>query len=224
MNIPILIPVYNEQSTIGELVRRCIAYANKVYVVDDGSEDRSGEIARREGAIVIRHRRNKGKGAALRKGLEKILCEQIEAVIMMDGDGQHDPSEIPRFIQKFKEEGADIVLGNRTNRRVMPLIRRLTNKFMSLAISWMTGQNLPDTQCGFRLVRDRVLRDIDLKACNFEIESEMLIKGAQKGYKIVSVPISTIYHQQRSKIKPFIDTYRFLKLIASHIRKEMFFV
>ncbi len=214
MDIPILIPVNNEQTTIGQLVRECRRYANVVYVVDDGSEDRSAKVAQNEGAIIVKHNNNKGKGASLRTGFHEILKKGFKAVIVMDGDGQHDPLEIPKFIQQFEQSKADLILGNRTNRKAMPFMRRITNRFMSRIISSIVGQRIPDSQCGFRLIKKEILEKINLLSSNFEIESEMIIKAGRIGCKIVSVPISTIYQQEKSKIKPIIDAWRFLRLLV----------
>lgn len=213
MDIPILIPVYNEQATIGQLVKECRCYSDSIYVVDDGSTDRSAQIAQNEGAVVISHNKNKGKGASLRDSFQKILEKDFEAIITMDGDGQHDPVEIPNFIQKFKESNADLILGNRADRRAMPFVRQITNKFMSRIISSIVGQKIPDSQSGFRLIKAEILKSIDLKTSNFEIESEIIIKIGRMGGRIVSIPISTIYRREKSKIKPAIDACRFLRLI-----------
>jgi len=213
MTIPVLIPVYNEQATIGQLIKDCRNYSDDIYVVDDGSIDRSSEIAKNEGAIIIKHNRNKGKGASLHSGFKEIFKKDFDAVIIMDGDGQHDPIEIPRFIQKCKEGNIDLILGNRVKKKNMPFIRRLTNKFMSSIISSIVGQKIPDSQCGFRLIKRGILKKIDIKASNFEIESEIIIKAWRMGGRIVSIPISTIYRREKSKIKPMVDAIRFLKLI-----------
>lgn len=216
MSIPILIPVYNEQATIGQLVKECRRYSDSVYVVDDGSTDRSAQIAQNEGAIIIKHSKNKGKGASLRDSFAEILRKDFEVLITMDGDGQHDPVEIPKFIQEFKQTNADLILGNRMDRRAMPFIRRITNRFMSRLISSMVGQKIPDSQSGFRLIKTKVLKNINLKTSNFEIESEIIIKTGRMGCRIVSIPISTIYRREKSKIKPILDAVRFLRLVIKN--------
>jgi len=149
----------------------------------------------------------------LHSGFKEIFKKDFDAVIIMDGDGQHDPIEIPRFIQKCKEGNIDLILGNRVKKKNMPFIRRLTNKFMSSIISSIVGQKIPDSQCGFRLIKRGILKKIDIKASNFEIESEIIIKAWRMGGRIVSIPISTIYRREKSKIKPMVDAIRFLKLI-----------
>jgi len=220
MNIPILIPVYNEQATIGQLVKECRRYSDSIYVVNDGSRDRSAQIAQDEGAIIITHSKNEGKGASLRDGFQEILKEDFKALITMDGDGQHDPLEIPKFIQKFQETNADLILGNRIDRKTMPFIRRIANRFMSRLISSMVGQRIPDTQSGFRLIKTKILKNINLETSNFEIESELIMKASRMGCRIISIPISTIYRRERSKIKPIIDTWRFLRLVINPVRNS----
>jgi len=212
MKTCVLIPVYNEAGHLKQLIRDVRSVIPEVIVVDDGSCDGSEQIAQQYGARVIRHEKNLGKGAALRTGFDTVLDGEWEAVITMDGDGQHDYQDIPAFVRAAAQ--ADMVIGNRmANPENMPLVRFLTNKSMSLLISSLTGQNIPDTQCGFRLIRREVLKNLDFATSNFESESEILIEASRKRYRIVSVPIKTIYREEKSKIRPVRDTLRFLKLI-----------
>ena len=129
----------------------------------------------------------------------------------MDGDGQHSPSDIAAFVECCQNTGADIVSGNRMlNPQDMPLVRLATNQFMSWLISLFCHQHIPDTQCGFRLIKTDVLRAIHLESSDFEIETEVLIKASKKGFKIASVGIQTIYRDEVSKIQPVRDTFRFI--------------
>jgi glycosyltransferase involved in cell wall biosynthesis len=203
-----LIPSYNEARTIGVITKELKSRGLTVYVVDDGSTDETAGIAALQGAVMITHDKNKGKGASLIEGFDRILKENFDAVLIMDGDGQHATVDVDNFFKKMAETGADIVIGNR-----MPIARKITNRIMSRVISKMCGQSIPDTQCGFKLVKRNVLENIKFEFSNFEIESEILIKAARKGFKIESVPVKTVYRDETSKIKPIFDTIRFLSFL-----------
>ena len=214
MKICVLIPSYNEARAIGILVRALKDRGLTVYVVDDGSIDHTAAIAESNGAIVIKEKKNKGKGVALREGFKRVLKEDFEAVIILDGDGQHKVDDIDNFLKKMKETDAGVVIGNRMNdTSLMPYIRIQTNRFMSWLLSKVSGQHVPDSQCGFRLIKREVLQKIDLKSNKFEIESELIIKTASAGFKIESVPIKTVYEDEKSKINPIKDTIRFIAFI-----------
>lgn len=210
----ILIPSYNEARTIGAITKELKSRALTVYVVDDGSTDRTADIAASQGAVVIAHDKNKGKGASLIEGFDHILKKDFDAILIMDGDGQHATGDVDKFFDKMAETGADIVIGNRMlDTASMPIARKITNRIMSRIISNMCGQVIPDTQCGFKLVKRNVLESIKFEFSNFEIESEILFKAAKKGFKIESIPIKTVYRDETSKIKPIFDTIRFLSFL-----------
>lgn len=218
MNNPlwVLIPAYNEEKMIGEVIRRLNEKKVRVLVVDDGSTDRTAAVAAAHGAVVLANEVNLGKGRSLKRGIEYLMGQDgVEAVITMDGDGQHNPEEIDRFVAAMRE-GNNFVVGNRMfHPQGMPLIRVLTNRSMSLVISFLCRQHIPDTQCGFRLLRKNVLEDIFIVSKKFEVESELLLKAAQNGIPIASVPISSIYSRAGvSNIRPFKDTLRFIIFLA----------
>ena len=209
--ISVLIPSYNEAKAIGGIIRELRAKDLSVCVIDDGSTDNTSSIARDAGAFVIRHEKNKGKGASLIDGFAYVLKEGFSAVLVMDGDGQHCICDIYNFFNKMESTGTDIVIGNRmSDTSLMPVARKLTNKFMSCLISKLCGHGIPDTQCGFRLIKRSVLESVKLNSSNYEIESELLLKAAKKGFKIESVPVKTIYEDEKSRINPFVDTMRFI--------------
>ncbi|MBU2541156.1 MAG: glycosyltransferase family 2 protein [Candidatus Omnitrophica bacterium] len=226
MNICAVIPSYNAKRTIKPIISALKKINIKVIVVDDGSTDKTEEIAKEEGAIVLRHRKNEGKGAALRNGFNYVISNtDCDAIITLDSDGQHDPESIPSFITlAYSDEKIGVVVGNRMNHaKNMPRIRILTNKFMSWAISKLCRQEIPDSQCGFRLVKCHVLKNIKLMTSNFEVESETLIRASRLGYKIASMPIESIYSRKIiSKINPIIDTCRFFIFIAKEIWISLF--
>ena len=214
-NLCVLIPSYNEARSIGRLVDSLRAQGLTVYVVDDGSIDDTAGIAESKGAVVVKHKVNKGKGASLREGFKHVLKKGYEAVVVMDGDGQHEVEDIGNFLRKMEETCADIVIGNRMlDTSSMPVSRVHTNRFMSGLISMIAGQEVPDSQSGFRLIKSAVLDKIKLKSSNYEIESEMIIKASREGFKIESVPIKTVYEGEESKINPVLDTLRFIAFLV----------
>lgn len=214
----VIIPVHNEAMTIGPIVQEIKAKGLDCVVIDDGSSDKTKDLAEREGAYVISHPTNYGKGTSLNDGFRYILYRNYDYAITMDGDGQHNPDEIKNFLKTAEGSEAKIILGNRMlDPKGMPLIRRLTNRFMSLLISLISRQNLPDSQCGFRLIKSDIFKTITLNTTKFEIESEVLIKAARAGFKIESIPIKSIYKGEKSQIHPIADTLRFIVFILRTI-------
>jgi glycosyltransferase involved in cell wall biosynthesis len=210
----VIIPALNEEMRIGHIVSEARARGLDCIVVDDGSVDKTKDEAAREGADVIVHRKNHGKGMSLRDGFKRVLEGEYDYVITMDGDGQHHPDELEHFMKASCRSDTDLVLGNRMgDPKGMPLRRRATNWFMSSLISFMAGQSIPDTQCGYRLIKTKVLKAIPLTTDKYEIESEVLIEAARAGFVIRSIPIKSIYRGQKSQIRPFKDTLRFLSFI-----------
>ena len=214
MKICVIIPTFNEAKEIERLIKEIKEKNLIALVIDDGSADSTAQIASLAGAVVLKNPVNQGKGFCLRKGFKYALDNDFDAVITMDGDGQHLPEDLPNFIALAANSKADILAGNRmTQTRNMPLVRVLTNRFMSWVISILSKQNIPDTQCGFRLIKINVLEKVELKTLKFETETEILIKASRLGFKIESVPIKTVYRGEKSQINPFVDTLRFLKFI-----------
>lgn len=214
MRACVIIPTYNESKAIGGLIKRILELGIEAIIIDDGSKDDTVKIAESTGAVVLRNQSNMGKGASLIKGYNFAFGRGFDAVISMDGDGQHSCEDIGLFMQKAEASNCGIVVGNRmAMTKEMPFLRVLTNHFMSKFISLITAQYIPDSQCGFRLVKKDVFTKMGLITSKYETESEILIKAARLGFKIESVPIKTIYSGQKSQINPLIDTLRFLRFI-----------
>ena len=210
----VVIPAFQAAKTVEPLVRDIKRIGLPVIVVDDGSTDRTAVVAAEHGALVISHLQNQGKGQALRTGFAYALRERYDGVVTMDSDGQHDPSEIPQLIHAGERQHAGIVLGNRMGQNgSMPKARRWTNQLMSSLISALARQPIPDSQCGFRLIRREVLESVPLRSRRFEIESELLLRAAARRWKIISVPVQSIYREHASHIRPLRDTLRFLVLV-----------
>lgn len=214
MRYLVIIPAYNEQKYIKSLLDNLAKVASDVVVVDDGSTDSTPEIARGAGVEVITQR-HQGKGAALRTGFGYAVAKGYDWVITMDSDCQHDWQDVPRFVEAMTKNGNSIIVGSRLfESGKMPVVRRLTNKFMSGLISRLIGCRVPDTQCGFRAINSKVLKGVRLETSHYDTESELLIKSGKAGYKISFIPIKTIYNGAPSNINKFTDTVRFLKLLA----------
>jgi glycosyltransferase involved in cell wall biosynthesis len=222
MKVWVVIPAYNEEKSLKEILPKLKEKDLSSIVVDDGSRDATCKVAGDGANILIRNEKNLGKGMALRRALTFLLeNEKFDYVITMDADGQHSVLDIDKFIREA-ENGENFVVGNRmANPRVMPWTRVVTNKLMSWLISRMVSQTIPDTQCGFRLIGRNVLEKIKFRTNKFEVESEILIKAAKDGVVIKSIPIKSIYFRRiKSKIHPFLDTFRFIRFLFTINGKE----
>ena len=210
-----VIPAYQDEKHIGDIVRRTRERLDHVLVIDDGSSDQTAQRAREAGAEVIVHDQNRGKGEAIKTGLGQGIDREVAWVILLDSDGQHLPEEIDRFLSAAASAPRPtFFIGNRMNDVArMPFIRRVVNRCMSSQISRVCGQRIPDTQCGFRMVHRQMVPELLGGGHRFDYETEVLIIASRKGYRIESVPITTVYSDQVSKIHPLRDALRFLKLM-----------
>ena len=215
----VLLPAYNEEKNIDRVIEAVRSRGYAVLVVDDGSTDSTPKKILAAGVPAVFATVNAGKGASLAKGLEKLRRSDFKAAILMDADGQHDPDEIGRFLEAL-EKGADLVIGDRmTDPKDMPFIRLATNRIMSWMISGVAGQKVADTQSGYRAFSRKAIDQIRLKASRFETESEMIFSAADAGLRIASVPISCLYGDEVSKIRPVRDTLRFFKFLFRRMVK-----
>jgi glycosyltransferase involved in cell wall biosynthesis len=204
-----VIPAFNEARTIAAVVSRVRPYTSSVCVVDDGSTDGTADAACAAGAEVVRNTEGRGKGNAVRTGLAHVLRGDYTYVLLIDADLQHLPEEAPGLIDEAERTGADVVLGERRfDRRATPAARYYANRIGSRALSWFIGVAVRDTQCGYRLFRADMLRDLPLKARGYDIETEMLVKLRRRNGRIVSVPVTAVYAGQTSKLRPVRDTTR----------------
>jgi glycosyltransferase involved in cell wall biosynthesis len=217
-----VIPAYLEEKHIADVVRRTLKQVDNVLAIDDGSADATATTARNAGAEVIVHPQNLGKGESIKTGLRHWLDRTFIYVVILDGDGQHLPEEIARFLEAASSTPAELLIGTRMKDvREMPLVRRLVNRYMSNKISRLCGQPIPDTQCGFRMVHRSLIPDLLGGAERFDYETEMLILASRKGCRIESVPITTVYSDEISSIHPVRDTIRFFKLIRRYKKLEV---
>ncbi len=222
-NVAALIPSYFEEKHIREVAAATKAQLDRVLVVDDGSTDRTSDEARASGVEVIKHEKNAGKGAAIKTGLRALLEHAgVEFILVLDGDGQHLPTEIPNFLAEANATGAPMIVGNRMGDvRDMPFVRKCTNRYMSWTISRVIGQRVPDSQCGFRLFHRSLAAELlAMESGGFDFETEMLALAARRGCKIGAAKVSTIYGDEVSKIHPIRDTLKFFKLLK-RLKREV---
>jgi glycosyltransferase involved in cell wall biosynthesis len=212
-----LIPAHDEAPRIGAVVRAAIAHV-PVLVVDDGSSDETSAVAEAAGATVLRQVPNQGKGAALRAGFARAIAEGVLGVVTLDGDGQHDPAELPGFVEAEREHPVELVVGKRDFGR-MPLARRVSNVLGTLLLSAAVGRWIPDNQSGYRLVGRRLMAEmLASREDGFAFEVEMIAVCLREGWPIRWLPISTIYGDERSHIRPLYHLREFMA-VAGRARR-----
>lgn len=217
----VVLPAFREARTIRAIVGQIRAMGLPVVVVDDGSDDETGREAEAAGAVVVRHPVNRGKGVALTTGFQWAHANGYEAAVTLDSDGQHDPAEITQFIEAYRRTGIPVLIGNRMwNPEGMPRVRRWTNHTMSWLLSREMKRYVPDTQCGYRLIRCDLVPFVAARSERFAAESEILLRMAERGIRIDSVRIRTIYGEEKSRINPFTDTIRFIRMLWTYRRSR----
>lgn len=212
-----VIPAYNAGRHLEAVIDRVAEYVprDRIVVVDDGSKDDTRAVAEKSGVVVEVHPENRGKGAAIRSGIERAQTLGVPFAILLDADGQHSPDEIPAFLARQKVTDADVVVGNRlVDAANMPWLRKATNYVTSAVVSLLAGRKVADSQNGYRLIRLDHFKKFPLTTSRYEIESEMIIRAGRAGGKFASVPIKTIYAGEASFINPFVDTLRFLRMVG----------
>lgn len=191
----VVVPAYNEELTIGSVVALAKKYGD-VLVVDDGSMDRTSEIAREAGAVVIRHERNMGKGGALKTAFEYAIEKGYDVVVTIDADGQHNPDEIPALLRPVVSGEADIAIGSRylseSVKKRIPLYRRLGLWVLNKGTKLATEMEV-DSQSGFRAYTVEFLREVRFNGSGYSAETDILVKAREMGFKVVEVPISVRY-------------------------------
>jgi glycosyltransferase involved in cell wall biosynthesis len=221
MKVLILIPAYNEELTIGSVVILSKKYGD-VLVVDDGSKDRTSEIAKNAGALVIKHEVNGGKGKALKTGFEYALNNNYDIVVCIDADGQHNPDEIPNLLEVIEKEDVDVVIGSRylnETHKNIPFYRRIGLFILNLTTNMASNVKITDSQSGFRVLSKKALANLDLNlSSGYDVESEIITKLSEKGLKIKEVPISVRYDvPNKHKKHPVIHGFEVLSKIVSLI-------
>ncbi len=211
MSILALIPAYNEASHVAQVVTGALVHL-PVLVVDDGSMDDTAAQAEAAGATVLPQMPNQGKGAALKAGFRWAIETGYEAVVTLDADGQHDPTELPQFLQAYQARCADLIIGTRDFSQ-MPPIRRVANTLGRWLFSWALGQPVHDNQSGYRLISRQLLEAmLDSDEQGFQFEVEMIVICVQRGFTLEWVPIRTIYADETSHINPWQHMVEFMRM------------
>lgn len=221
--IAIVIPCYNAGNRLRKVLERLYGYPGPVTVVDDGSTD--GSATDLEGARVIRFPRNGGKGAAMLEGFRDALGKDIDAVVVLDADGQHDSSKLPELVRAFRERHADLVIGERQfSGRHVPLASWFGNALTRRVSALLLGRYIADTQSGFRLHSRRFLEEVvtEIPPGRYETEMAILVRAVKKGYEVVSVPIPTIYEPGNvsSHFQRVSDSYRVWRMLFREVMRK----
>lgn len=220
MNTIAVIPAHNESQFISKVVEETYEYVGRVIVVDDGSSDDTQERAAESGAIVFRNERNMGKWVALNRGFSIALEMGADVVVTLDGDGQHEPAEIPSFLHELSDE-TDVVLGVRQRKGAMPIIRKISNYITTYLVNGLFSLKVSDSQCGYRAYTRRALTALTVSSTGFEGETESLVRLGREGLRMKEVQIKTLYGSEKSKMRALRDTWRFLKTIIKLKLEEL---
>ena len=202
MRIITIIPAYNEEKTIGKVVKWAKKYTD-VLVVDDGSTDQTSSLTKNAGAEIMSHSKNLGKGAAIKTGLKYAIKEDYDLMVFLDGDGQHDPRCIPLLLEGLYD--ADMIIGSRflkANPQNMPLHRRLSNEITTRLIRYVTGYHITDSQCGFRAISKKTAPIfVTIPYNDYVYESEVLCEASQNSLTVNERPIECIYGNEKSYVR-----------------------
>lgn len=215
-----VVPAFNEAATIRDVVARTLQHVPVVVVVDDGSTDGTGAALAGLPVTVVRNGRRRGKAFSLASGAEHAMTRGAEAIVTLDGDGQHRPEDIPRLVRAFERSRNAVIIGSRLHdRERIPRDRYLANRVANFWIGWATGQPIADSQSGFRVYPAALLREFIPQArrdSGFVFESEILIDSGRRGVPLVHVPISALYPQRarRSHFRPLLDIVRITRMVA----------
>ncbi len=202
-NLVAAIPAFNEEVAIGTVVLKCLQHVDEVVVVDDGSDDGTSRVASLARAKVLRHHTNRGKGTAVRTAFDYARKGNCRALILVDGDGQHNPDEIPRVLEPILTGRADMVCGLRlADTSGAPLYRRFGQRILDYATGVGAGGLVTDSQCGFRAFSRRAIEALDLQEDDFAVDSEMVIRAREAGLTIAEVPIHCRYDVDGSTKAP----------------------
>jgi len=204
-HITVILPAYEEEVSIGSIVLLTKLYADKVIVIDDGSTDRTAEIARKAGAEVIVHEKNSGKGTALKTGFEAAVKMGADVIVTMDSDAQHNPADIPKLAAPIIKDEADMVNGSRYisgSDKNTPAYRRVGQTVLDKATNMNSGLQITDSQSGFRAFAASVIDVFRFNANGMAIESEMLADAGKAGLRIKEVEITVRYDVDGSTANP----------------------
>lgn len=217
-----IIPAFNEESTIENIIKGTSKYVDEILVINDGSTDLTTDNARKTGATVIDNIVNRGLGKTIKRGYDEAIKRRADIIVQIDADGQYDPEEIPKLIKPILENRADLVLGSRLEnlKYEMPWVKRNGNKAFTWLIRHLTGADIKDGQTGFRAVRKEVFETIELDG-DFTYTQEMIVKASKEGWRIGNVPINFYKRtagESRLMSSPFFYAWRAWIIIIRTIR------
>jgi len=199
------IPALNEEVAIGSITLRSLKYSGNVIVIDDGSTDSTAEIASLAGATVIQHKKNRGKGTSIKDIFNYAIATGADVLVLLDGDGQHNPDEIPALLEPVLSGEADMVIGSRFlvgMKNNVPAYRRFGQETLTMTTNIASGVSVTDTQSGFRAFTKKAYRCFSFKHNGMAVESEMIVDAARAGLRIKEVPIDVRYDVDGSTFHP----------------------
>jgi glycosyltransferase involved in cell wall biosynthesis len=202
MKTTLVLPAFNEEQYIAELVEQGRNFVDEVIVVDDCSRDQTYKRAVESGALVLHHRINLGKACALKTGCEAAVLLNSDIIALMDSDGQHKPSDLPRFFQEMKLKRADIVIGSRSQEKKSPAVRFYGNKLLAHLVVFLHGVHVTDIQSGFRVFRSEIFPSLKWVSSNYHADAEMTVRIGKKKLTYSEIPIESIYLDKHKGMTP----------------------
>lgn len=215
MRVIAVIPAFNEEKTIGRVVRRAKKFASRVIVIDDGSVDKTAEIAKKSGAVVLENKKNRGCGYSKIRGIKVAIKQKADIIVTLDADLQHRPEDIPRFVEKINE-GYDFVLGRRDIKKY-PFIKKIGNFGLNFLTNLLSGTNLPDTESGYKAFTRNAAQKLRLTAERYPIEAEIAYEVGRNKLKYTTIPIESPVYREGVTVMQGFRNFWFLvrkKLIA----------
>lgn len=217
MGLSLIIPAYNEEKNISNVIERVPPFVNEIIIVDDGSADNTSEVASKHAVRLIKHEKNFGKGEALKNGA-KLASEDV--LVFIDGDGQHDPSEIDSLISPIIQKKADLVIGYR-NLEEAPLVRKFSNFMARFAIDMFTKQEVKDPLCGFRAMSKEAFNKLSVTKKGYEVEFDMIFEALRNDLKVANMPVSVNYKVGKSSITVK-DNIKVISFVFKKVLGKMF--
>jgi glycosyltransferase involved in cell wall biosynthesis len=216
------IPAYNKQYPVCGVIHATKDYVDEILVVDDGSTDDTSKLAKRSGAVVIKHKTNQGKTAAIQTIIDAAIKRDADVLVLLDSDGQHDPDEIPALVKPILEDGYDFVLGSRRLKKSKkkgkkPFIRPFGQFVLKVSLGTITKKKYTDPECGFRALSRRAMEAMEFKGNGFSVEAEMIRLAEAHGLKSIEVPMTEIYVKDGSTLNPWKHGFGNLGTIISWI-------
>lgn len=218
MKIAIVIPAYNEQRHVTRVLHDVLPLGYPVFVVDDGSSDQTFTLAAKTSAVVLRHKINLGKGAAMKTGAEAAFNAGADAVIFMDSDGQHKVDDLMGFISALHGGKTDVVFGTRNLSLGVPLVRYVGNKFASLLIRFFFGIYVSDLLCGFRAITKSAFRQMNWTSSGYGVETEMAILTGKYNLKFCESPVEVVYFDHYKGVTVFDAVHILFNVLAWRIK------